>query len=194
MRAKRFPQTQGTRLFQKMPSAAADFGRDFHDVEFFPVHTAKFLPRTSLKSCFSQIGDDNANMSRKDKETHLQRLARRIHTEQHEQKARMMRGIPRVQCLCLKSLRSFIKALSLTTSSSDIFPRSTHLRTLQVPTETKYKLIRHHPDLMDQQFLAQVLRIENSVTSEDECMICQEICGQLSPETGLMELCIVLPC
>ena len=45
-------------------------------------------------------------------------------------------------------------------------------------------------------FLANILRIENSITSEqsDVCFICHERCGTLSPETGIMELEVRLPC
>ena len=49
---------------------------------------------------------------------------------------------------------------------------------------------------MAKEFLARILTIENSVTSEgsQDCIICQERCGTLSPETGVMELEIRLPC
>ena len=45
-------------------------------------------------------------------------------------------------------------------------------------------------------FLAKVLTIENSVTSEksQNCIICQERCGSLSPETGVIEVEVRLPC
>lgn len=49
---------------------------------------------------------------------------------------------------------------------------------------------------MAKEFLARTLTIENSVISESsqDCIICQEKCGTLSPETGIMELEVRLPC
>ncbi|CAD6575003.1 MAG: hypothetical protein ASARMPREDX12_007057 [Alectoria sarmentosa] len=49
---------------------------------------------------------------------------------------------------------------------------------------------------MAKEFLARILTIENSVTfeSSQDCIICQEKCGTLSPETGIMELEVRLPC
>lgn len=49
---------------------------------------------------------------------------------------------------------------------------------------------------MAKAFLAKVLTIENCVTFEcsQDCVICQEKCGTLSPETGIMELEVRLPC
>ena len=45
-------------------------------------------------------------------------------------------------------------------------------------------------------FLAKVLTIQNSVTSENSqvCVICQERCGPSFPETGVMEVEVQLSC
>lgn len=49
---------------------------------------------------------------------------------------------------------------------------------------------------MAKEFLARILTIENSVASngDQDCIICQEKCGTLSSETGIMELEVRLPC
>ena len=49
---------------------------------------------------------------------------------------------------------------------------------------------------MATEFLARILTIENIVTSDgaQDCVVCQEKCGTLSPETGIMELEVRLPC
>lgn len=49
---------------------------------------------------------------------------------------------------------------------------------------------------MAKEFLARILTIENSIKSEgsQDCIICQEKCGTLSPETGIMELEVKLGC
>lgn len=49
---------------------------------------------------------------------------------------------------------------------------------------------------MSKEFLARILTVQNSLTTQgsQDCPICQEKCGTLSPETGIMELEVRLPC
>ena len=81
-------------------------------------------------------------------------------------------------------------------------PYTTHRRSPSIPQRLTYKpqdpttskFFLH--SAMAKEFLARILTIENSVKSNggQDCIICQEKCGTLSPDTGIMELEVRLPC
>ena len=57
--------------------------------------------------------------------------------------------------------------------------------------------IFHHMETMAEQFLRQLLGTQNQVSSDEkhsQCFICLEHCGEMVPETGVIEHAVRLPC
>ena len=60
-----------------------------------------------------------------------------------------------------------------------------------------FRPILNHLKTMAEQFLRQLLGTQNQVSSDEkhsQCSICLEKCGEMSHETGLIELPVRLPC
>lgn len=100
--------------------------------------------------------------------------------------------------LYLENLHRSIYSLDISQSNHPTFSLGHHTANLfrfhKIHLQPSTELLPHSP--MAKAFLASVLTMENCVTLEcsQDCVICQERCGTLSPETGIMELEVRLPC